>query len=326
MEVKMIVFLCFIGHLGLGQIVIKGNVQDIKIGAPIPYANIGILDTEAGTISNFDGSFQLIIPDSLKLERVIFSAIGYERTEIAVPKASVLNLKIALKEKPTILKEVEVRASKERNQKWLGNKKRGLLPGAITFLDSATAGGAVALLISKKDTALDYVEQVRVRVFLNTLSEFKIRVRFLEVDSLNDNQPGEDIIFKTIIASSSIRKGWLDIDLSDHNIIINQDKFYLMLEWLYEESDRIFMTKSYGDYLKKYADGIKSDTIEVNGTKIPYVDLPTNNFKQYLTGTFFYISGSKQLLKKMATYGRSSSFAPWIRKRYTLRTQVLMTD
>ena len=86
------------------------------------------------------------------------------------------------------------------------------------------------------------------------------------------------------------------------------------------------MTKSYGDYLKKYADGIKSDTIEVNGTKIPYVDLPTNNFKQYLTGTFFYISGSKQLLKKMATYGRSSSFAPWSRKRYTLRTQVLMTD
>ena len=150
------------------------------------------------------------------------------------------------------------------------------------------------MLISKKDTALDYVEQVRVRVFLNTLSEFKIRVRFLEVDSLNDNQPGEDIIFKTIIASSSIRKGWLDIDLSDHNIIINQDKFYLMLEWLYEESDRIFMTKSYGDYLKKYADGIKSDTIEENGTKIPYVDLPTNNFKQYLTGTFFYITGSKQ--------------------------------
>ena len=98
----MIVFLCFIGHLGLGQIVIKGNVQDIKIGAPIPYANIGILDTEAGTISNFDGSFQLIIPDSLKLERVIFSAIGYERTEISVPKASVLILIIALIEKPTI--------------------------------------------------------------------------------------------------------------------------------------------------------------------------------------------------------------------------------
>ncbi|MEL6733876.1 MAG: carboxypeptidase-like regulatory domain-containing protein, partial [Bacteroidota bacterium] len=45
-----------------GQIVLSGKILKQGSGAPMAYANIGILNSEIGTISNADGTFTIQIP------------------------------------------------------------------------------------------------------------------------------------------------------------------------------------------------------------------------------------------------------------------------
>ncbi|MEX1240074.1 MAG: hypothetical protein WEB30_10165, partial [Cyclobacteriaceae bacterium] len=72
-------------------------------------------------------------------------------------------------------------------------------------------------------------EKVSVRVAKNTFKEFKIRVRVYSVDSLT-GLPGKDLLNKSVVETSRIKKGWLEIDLLKHYIMID-GPFYLGFEW-----------------------------------------------------------------------------------------------
>ena len=62
-----------------GQVTITGKILEQNSNNPIPYVNIGILNSQYGTISNSDGSFSIKIPDSHRKENLLFSAIGYKK-------------------------------------------------------------------------------------------------------------------------------------------------------------------------------------------------------------------------------------------------------
>lgn len=51
---------------------------------PIPFANIGILDSHVGTLSNTDGTFSIDIPEALLGDDLIFSALGFETKVITI--------------------------------------------------------------------------------------------------------------------------------------------------------------------------------------------------------------------------------------------------
>jgi hypothetical protein len=72
--------------------------------------------------------------------------------------------------------------------------------------------------------------------------EFKLRVRVLE-HGLN-NQPGNDILDKSIIVSSQIQKGWLVFDLSNSNLVLNND-IYLGIEWVEGLNERLSVKEAY---------------------------------------------------------------------------------
>ncbi len=80
--------------------VIKGQVQDEK-GLPIPGANIVSTETKASASSDFDGNFTISAKENETLE---FSFIGY----VSTTKKATSNMKVALKESETALKEVVV--------------------------------------------------------------------------------------------------------------------------------------------------------------------------------------------------------------------------
>ena len=44
------------------QELIRGQLLDQQTNKPVPYANIGILNANVGTISNEDGNFSINIP------------------------------------------------------------------------------------------------------------------------------------------------------------------------------------------------------------------------------------------------------------------------
>ena len=67
---------------------VKGMVIDSKTKEPLQFATILIKDTKTGTTTDFEGKFNLVIPDSLISDKIylIIAYIGYERTEIVINK------------------------------------------------------------------------------------------------------------------------------------------------------------------------------------------------------------------------------------------------
>ncbi len=58
------------------MMIVEGIVINANTLEPIPFANIGILYTEIGTLSNEDGSFSVRIPKNYLNRKLIFSSVG----------------------------------------------------------------------------------------------------------------------------------------------------------------------------------------------------------------------------------------------------------
>ncbi|NIJ43905.1 TonB-linked SusC/RagA family outer membrane protein [Wenyingzhuangia heitensis] len=71
------------------EISIKGNVTD-EFGMPVPGANVVVKGTTKGTITDFDGNFQLTISDTNAI--LVFSYVGYKDKEVAVNNQTVVNV------------------------------------------------------------------------------------------------------------------------------------------------------------------------------------------------------------------------------------------
>ena len=304
----------------MAQVTVSGKVTDIH-DKPIAYANIGIVNSTAGTLSNIDGSFRLNVPRSLYNESIVFSAIGYERTQLPVPSHTGKILQVRLKESVTTLKNVTVLAKEKQNKKWLGNKKKHLLGLGSMHYDSSAAGGAYALLIQNDDPGLRYLEEARLFIMRNTMKEFKIRVRIMEADTTNHGLPGKDLIHESIVVASSMKKGWLTFDLSPHHLTVDREEFFLVFEWIYEDVDRKNIARQYKDFMAMHPDRVTRDTVTIDGKKIPQVQV-----SNFVVGTFFRITKSKRDLRSKKCYSRESSFGSWERSSSIISAKVLLSD
>ncbi len=99
----------FIGVLGFSQTTIKGSVVD-ENNQPIPAANVIIVGKTVGTVSDFDGNFQLqtseIPPFKIKI-----TSVGYsESIESVTSKNQTIN--VVLNESQTMLDEIVISASR----------------------------------------------------------------------------------------------------------------------------------------------------------------------------------------------------------------------
>ena len=94
---------------GYAQYFAQGRVVNIDDNQPISFANIGIINSGVGTISNTDGTFEMRIPSNYARDFVIFSALGYERLNIPVSDFNGGKfITVYLKESPTTLNAVTV--------------------------------------------------------------------------------------------------------------------------------------------------------------------------------------------------------------------------
>ncbi len=310
LPLKMLLIVTIIPSFG--QVKIRGNVLDQANGKPVSFVNIGILNSGVGTISNDDGSFVVRISTAHLEDTLIFSALGYKRKAIPISSISRKeSLTISLQEKVIYLKPVVVSTKKEKEVDFkLGNRHHY---GRIIYADSIAAGSAIALLIENKHpnyypdlTYPVFVEKALLKIHKNTVGEFKVRVRLLEVDSANSNLPGEDILHESVVVTSKIKKGWLTFDLTSYNLKIAQPGFYLMFEWIMEDKDRLALMDQYVQFKKQNPDRFSIDTSMVNGEKIL-----VNSYHGFTAGTLFAASYAQYALDRFTCYYRLNSFGEW---------------
>lgn len=308
------------------QLVIHGEVLSLKDKKPVSFANIGIVYTSVGTLSNEDGSFAVKISNKYIGDTLVFSALGFGKTGIPVSGLSEDSYyTIYLKESATLLRPVLITGEKWKGKKYRTGNRR--FEGSCIYADTVTAGSAMALKINchelVKNNQLEFpvfIKDAQVTIVNNTFKEFKIRTRINEVDPVT-GLPGKDLLNESVITRSSIRNGKLTVDLSKYNIQISQD-FFLTFEWIFDKDDRDYLFQQYETFKQSHPDKVGTDYIYLGGERVPYTNYRGNLY----AGPSFGISLARKSIESHVCYYRLNSLGKWNRSLFILAANVILGD
>ncbi len=212
----------------LGSKEFEGVVIDQKTNVPIAFVNIGIVNKNFGTVSGLQGKFRLCIPEKHLNDTLTFSRVGYQTLSIAIPELlTVKSHKIQLIEKATALKEVIVKAKRNRERK-IGNKSHN--PLLWGYIQNKTNRDIIEFcqLIKLKGITSNILSA---HLYLNGvygIDSCFVRVNFYECQN---NKPGKRVLTRQILKKLALRKGWINIDLQDQAISLKDD-FFIGYEFL----------------------------------------------------------------------------------------------
>ncbi|MBC3794663.1 carboxypeptidase-like regulatory domain-containing protein [Spirosoma utsteinense] len=311
----------------LAQSTVSGLVLDKASNQPVPYANIGIVGSPIGTLSNANGSFQLLLPAHYLTDSLLISHLGYTPQSIAV-RAIKPNLVITLQPEPIQLAAIDVLAHRKSSRKSkryvLGNK---LANSSFIVIDTAQAGSAMALLIenkfpqsSAKLSGPIRIEKAAVQIYSNSFAEFKLRVRLLTRDSLT-GLPGRDLLHQSVILTSRRQQGgWLEADLSSFGIHIPEVKFFIVFEWILDARDRRLLADQYQQFALAHPEQVRTDTTLIKGKVVPYT-----HWRGYQAGTAFSTSTLTYSLNNYQSFCRHNSQGSWQRSPHILSARVFVS-
>ena len=107
-------------------ITIEGVVKDKQNKKKLEYVNISVPGTNVGVVTNINGEFSLKIQDSLQVEEVEFSHIGYFNHKLPVNNQNLLDIEVLLTPNSKVLDEIVVYT----------NNPRQLVEAAINKIES----------------------------------------------------------------------------------------------------------------------------------------------------------------------------------------------
>ena len=307
------------------QKTIVGKVLNKETHAAIPFANIGILNSNIGTISNMDGSFSILIPERMNHDTLSFTSLGYNKQGIAVNGINpIQDLTIYLEEKAILLKSVVVTTKKLREKLFeLGNSD--YYTGNYEP-DTTYAGRAITLLIDARSFKRDItfplmVKKASLYIYKNNFETFKFRIRLNQYDSLT-GKPGKDLIDKNIILESSIHDGWIYFDLADLYFKA-RGPFFVTFEQLIDQDDRAKVALGFRDITRSHPDWIRRDTLIYGGSKHIIQKFTKDGLD--LPGTLIGVTDSKSELNKYSCFIRQTSLAEWVKVPIVIAATVSVT-
>lgn len=312
-----------------GNLKIRGRVLNAIDAVPVPFANIGLLNKELGTLSDEDGTFELTIPHSTMGDSLRFSSIGFKSRSIRIEPR--LNGEIVVRLKPVVkvLNEVEIkrpRRFKVARLGWMGGRD-GVLP-----MDTVQGGGAVAMLV-EAPTAPVFIEKLQVRLMYNSKDTLKLRLHFYAFDTISGG-PGQELLREEVILTETKKYGWLRYDLRHSGISIPQRQFFVGFEWIDERTTRRKMIQG----LKNWEQWKKSQFENGNGKVEQIIDDDDKAIYKYhgnmmnwpgfrelppFTGLMVE-TGKHEKTEQYRTFERKTSFAPWRELNSTLNAVVVV--
>lgn len=199
----------------------------------IPYANIGIIGTNVGTVSTPDGSFSLYLKKEVNEEQVVrISHLRYEAKDFTIASLLLLNHgTIRLEESAISLATVEVRPTGTQIKK-LGHTKTST-QRVTNFSISKQPNQNLGAAIGKKFNLGKYPVQLNNFQFYIANNNFDT-VRFqIDIYSLKNGKPHKHINTQPIIIEiNEQQKGWITIDLQPYTIY-TKGKIAITATWIY---------------------------------------------------------------------------------------------
>lgn len=195
---------------------------------PLPYASIGIVGRNFGTVAKEDGTFALNLDGKPEDDLIRISALGYTSVEITVAefrRRFPENAFITLKKNVRELTEVAVRTFAHPIE-W-GNKSIDRREKVDAGFANNKLGNELGMVFKTKK------KPVKLTAFkaLLAYNHYKsIRFR-LNVYAMEKGLPGASLLEENIIFTSDLKDGVLTVDLEDYGIVADGD-FFVSLEWI----------------------------------------------------------------------------------------------
>ncbi len=173
-----------------GQTTIKGKLTDAETGEGLIGANVVIKGTTFGTITNFDGSYSIDVPDDQDI--LIYSYIGYESQEINIRETKNYDVSLSV---GSVLDEVLVIGyGKVKKEDATGSivevSKESFNKGAITSPQDLLAGKVAGVQVTSNGGEAGGGSTIRIRggSSLSASNDPLIVIDGIPVD--NDNVSG----------------------------------------------------------------------------------------------------------------------------------------
>ncbi len=234
----ILLFLTIAGNL-LSQQKVSGVILDKASNKPIPFASIGIVGKQVGTLSDENGIFELTLAEDQKKDTLKVYAIGYKAQVFYAPDLiKEVNKKMSLEALPTQLAEVEVK-SKKIKYKTLGNTKysKNNCSGFVKNTNN-WKGSESALKINNKDGRQVLMETFSFYIIQNKYADsLTFRLMFYEAADTKWQYPStRPFMKKPIIFKIGQKNGEFILNIKDYGIYTSKD-FYVSLECLMDEME-----------------------------------------------------------------------------------------
>ncbi len=207
---------------------LKGTVKDSESGAPVSYANIQVLDKNAGTSADEQGHFTLTDTDTPAV--LVVSATGYESLQ-AVYRSDLI---ITLHKAPVQLQEVVIDNNRKGSILKIGTYKKSQV--RVKF----GTNHAPWILARYFPYSPAYKRTPFLKsVMIQTSSSVKDAVFNLKLYRKDENGlPGAFLCSENIIVHAKKGKQNTIADLSPYNIIFPEEGLFIGVEFLFVEQNR----------------------------------------------------------------------------------------
>jgi len=190
--------------------VLRGTTTN-ALGHPLPYVSIGLVGGNQGTVSRSDGTFDLRLRGAQATDTVRLSCVGYQRRGWRLADLQALAkdqpLRLALREHPTALAEVVVRAARPV-RRVLGNATTSNTLNAGFGSAESGAQVGISLHLGKRAVTL---EKVAVHLSYNRYDSLLLR---LNVYRLDHGVPTHPLLAEQVLVRWGSQAGPVTFDLA----------------------------------------------------------------------------------------------------------------
>ncbi len=215
------------------KISISGFIEAEENKRALPYVNIGLLNSDIGTVSDKEGSFNLDLSKEFLTDTLRISMIGYKTSYIPIGSLVNSNKKntVYLTEEIAALNEVVLTAKKWK-RKTLGNKTESKFIGHVFYYGYLGREMGIRMNVGKRPMFVDDFS------FHISYNRFSAKVFFrLNIYKLEKGRPTSNILKENILISVEAKEtGLITTDLRPYDIVLTEDVM-VTLEWIDHEGE-----------------------------------------------------------------------------------------
>lgn len=213
---------------------LEGQVRNARTGEPVPFATLGVVGRNIGTVADEQGRYTLRFP-AAPTDTLIITSVGFLRTAVAPATLLAGQRAFVLTPQEQALPDVVVERPRVHPALLGRNKSTGDVLWTAGSSGKETVddewGWELGTVLTPKRPA--YLDAFYVYLATNTYQQLRFR---LNLYTLEQGRPGRPLLSQDVqLTCTDRQRGWLTVDLSSYGIKLEAQPVVATIQWLQSE-------------------------------------------------------------------------------------------